>query len=405
MTIALLALAVLATGTARAVVSDDSGDRQAVPAVQAVQAVPAVSSRAATAPATPAQLAPTSSTPRPSPTPRTRAQVITDLRQFTVAERGLRFRRPVAVRLLPAGTFDRALVAAGRTRAPSDRVRRDPAYRARRATLVALGIARSRAEVDDYYAGAGRYRRSRAFYDARNNTLLVRGGVLSPAVQQAIVHELTHALQHQHFGRQSPNSLEATRALKALVEGDAIRVAQAWLLAQSPRIQRVAARENQLYGDAAGSPDALSIYDSYADLAGPALVARLLSRGGQPALDRAFRAPPTTTEQVLEPTLRAAGLVPVPERPPGSRVLETGVLGELGLAILLQEYPLSPKVAKTWRGDRYVTYTIGGRICTRVLVRTSSKAQQRALLRAAARVVDNVAPAGQAGVSLRRCDR
>src|SRR5205823_11061795 len=42
------------------------------------------------------------------------------------------------------------------------------------------------------------------FYDPKTKDLVVRGAELTPYVREVIVHELTHAVQDQHFGIDRP---------------------------------------------------------------------------------------------------------------------------------------------------------------------------------------------------------
>jgi uncharacterized protein YjaZ len=63
----------------------------------------------------------------------------------------------------------------------------------------------------------------------------VRGTELTPSVESTLVHELTHALQFQHFdlGKhheelEEADDSAASSAYTALVEGDARRIQAAW---------------------------------------------------------------------------------------------------------------------------------------------------------------------------------
>ncbi|MDQ3896655.1 MAG: hypothetical protein M3326_05280 [Actinomycetota bacterium] len=86
--------------------------------------------------------------------------------------------------------------------------------------------------------------------------------------------------------------------------------------------------------------------------AGPDVVRALVERGGNAAVDEAFRTRPTTSEQVLHP----------------DRFLQA----RLGLRVVLGE-TLAPgtaaRAADGWDGDHYVTWSARGMTCVRVNVR------------------------------------
>lgn len=388
--IGLLCAGVVVAGTLQAVRSDEHDAPTAAP----------------TPTATPTPSPSPTPTPTPSPTPAPRpttpAGIYTALATFTAQERGLSFREPVLPSYLTPQAFDARAIRIGR--APARSVRKDGAYNARVSTLFDLRLLRKRPEADAYYAAAGKNTRLRVAYDPGTGRLLVRGSRLTPFVQQSIVAELTRVLQSQRLPHRPATDPEAGRAYQALSDGDAARVARAWYEAQPAAVRSAVDREASLfYGDVEGSPDALSIYDSYPALAGPLMVAKLLALGGQQRLDAAFRTPPTTTAQVRDPRLTAPPAVGAPALPRGARRLEVGVLGELGLAIMLQEYPIAPSAAKGWRGDRYLTYAVGRHTCTLLYVRTSSRAQQAALVAAGRRIVSAVRPVRSTSVAMRGC--
>ena len=73
------------------------------------------------------------------------------------------------------------------------------------------------------------------YYDYESERIRIRGKKLTPTVQSTLVHELTHALQDQHFDLEKRTAkLEkaddsaASSAFDSLVEGDASRIETAW---------------------------------------------------------------------------------------------------------------------------------------------------------------------------------
>ena len=288
------------------------------------------------------------------------------------AVRGLRFKEDARVTLLDDAAFRQRLreqSAAGRD---LDELRRAEHV------LGALRLIPADLHLEkavDTLLGAG----VTGFYDETTQELVVRGtSPSSPAVRATLVHELTHALQDQHFdldtGRYDDAEDESALGYSAVVEGDASRVEQAYLSTLSQDEQSQAAQEQLAQVEGLEElPPALLQAAALPYLEGPALVRALLEAGGQARLDAAFASPPATSEQVLHPErfLAGEGAKPVPAPQPEGEVVDSGVLGESTLGQLLADAddPLSgegEQAAEGWGGDRYVAYRKGSRRCVRV---------------------------------------
>ena len=302
---------------------------------------------------------------------------IEELKAFVESVRGLRFLEPVDVAVLDDEAFRRSLAGGGEPTEESD-------------AEVAIGVLRALGLLEG--AGdlgpAGELDASTVagFYDTETRQLVVRGTRLTPFVRQVLVHELTHALDDQHFDLE-PDVVddEAALAFEALVEGNAV-VVESRYLASLTQDEREAARaeEDATFGGAgAGAGEVPAILAElgvfpYRD--GPPLVVALLEAGGRARLDAAFRVPPTTTAEVLHPERfidgpRRAAVGPV--RADG-RVVDEGVLGELVLRLVLAETLSEDGAARAaagWAGDRYVAWTSGRRTCIRATVALDSPAE------------------------------
>src|SRR5690606_10830507 len=104
---------------------------------------------------------------------------------------------------------------------------------------------------------------------------------------------------------------------------------------------------------------------------GEVLVEQILEQGDQPALDDRFRAPPSTSEQVLDAQKLFAGeaAVPVETPPADAQATDDGMFGALMLRLLLQQYYGGGRVNRTtegWGGDRYVVWQQGDDYCIRI---------------------------------------
>jgi len=214
-----------------------------------------------------------------------------------------------------------------------------------------------------------------AVYDFESRSIYLvadhAGGELGADARLVVAHELTHALQDQHFNLKrvlpsDPENSDAAAAARALVEGDAMLTMRIW------GRQFLRPNEKRALGDDAMAAD--PVLDSAPPLvrgellfpydAGWVFAQLLYQDGGYAALDRAFARPPRSTEQILHPEKYAAGEAPIRvEMPPLERGLggswvtrRTDVFGELVLRLLLEPdvgWPTAEAAAAGWGGDAY----------------------------------------------------
>ncbi|MBW2457787.1 MAG: hypothetical protein JRI68_25000, partial [Deltaproteobacteria bacterium] len=186
-----------------------------------------------------------------------------------------------------------------------------------------------------------------------------------------VVHELAHALQHEHFGSLEPAvfSEDSWLASRALVEGDARLISMLYISEQDgyPKgrvLHMLASRTflGEIVDDPLSAlPPAVGARLSFEYWEGAAFVATLVRTGGMKLLDRAFAQPPSTTEQVLHPAKYLAGeqgveLAP-PKVPRGYRSLGSGTRGELLIRLMAERCLSADKaqaVAAGWGGDAFV---------------------------------------------------
>ena len=134
---------------------------------------------------------------------------------------------------------------------------------------------------------------------------------LDPYARIILAHELTHAVTDQHHDLTRADRLAAAggredelAAYTGLVEGDATLLMQRYLAERlTPQEQADAAlavaRDGTPMRDAAPAAVRESMLFPYQE--GLRFVQTLYQRGGWAAVDRAYRDPPTTTEQLLHP--------------------------------------------------------------------------------------------------------
>jgi len=229
---------------------------------------------------------------------------------------------------------------------------------------------------------------------------------LDPYARVVLAHELTHAVTDQHYDLRRADKLSTAHAddrataYTGLVEGDATVMMQlyrdqALSPAEQAQADRVGAAQATPKLDAA--PPALreSLLFPYA--AGAAFVRALYQRGGWGAVDRAYRDPPASTEQLLHPEKYLDGrdqpqAVPEPDLRgalgqgwrPGTR----SEWGEFDTRLLLEgQLPVTTaeRAAAGWDGGGLRTFERGGR--TAVVLRTvwDSPAEAREYCTAMAR--------------------
>ena len=325
---------------------------------------------------------------RPSPYPENWDRRVAPLVGFVEETRGLEFEHPVSVDFLDEDEFRKELVVGGEE---------DHAHRvydglspeeydelARYAgTLQALGLLQG--DIDTLLTAFSDLNTAGilAYYDDRSERIVVKGEELNAAVRVTVAHELTHALDDQHFDLGSlyelaDSDVEA-EAARALIEGNAVRVENEYVDQLTPAeldeyillsTQDVAEFQSRLSPPV---PEILQVSSAAPYRLGRVFV-QSLERTGAGVVDEAFKLPPVTDEHIIEPGTFLDGDEPTPISSPE---LEPGVaptgrsrsLGALGWYYVLASR-LDPGVAmeaiEGWGGDRLVNYQRGDTDCVAV---------------------------------------
>ena len=226
------------------------------------------------------------------------------------------------------------------------------------------------------------------FYEPSEETFYVVETFSEPGILRVIlVHELTHALDDQMFGIDTTlapllkTNSDAAVAFHAVVEGSGTTVMNQWVV---PRIMKgeISAAEIAKAGSTAGfegMPEYIWLPLMHSYLQGAAFLARTDSvmagaMAKPPAgdIDRAFKSPPRSTEQVLHPekywdedSLDEPHLIKLDTAAlaEGWSLLKEDTLGEVNLGLFTrapserQEFSALPDftndAAAGWGGDRY----------------------------------------------------
>ena len=143
-----------------------------------------------------------------------------------------------------------------------------------------------------------------AFYDPDSKAVYVRGtGAFTIETRVTLAHELTHVLQDQYFDlpklqKQAADSKTGSSdAFTALVEGDAVRVQNLYLAAQSrggPQGLRPAVRPGLASRGSARTKDIPAVVGTLFGapyIFGPQIVGVLKTTGGNAAINAALTGP------------------------------------------------------------------------------------------------------------------
>jgi hypothetical protein len=212
------------------------------------------------------------------------------------------------------------------------------------------------------------------FYNSQNEELVYTGDADLDRVEHFVLaHELTHAIDDQHFDLDTLDNMvaacedEAFEAALGVVEGSANHFATQVLL----RFPVASAGEVPSGGDTSRVPPLILELQAYPYTVGQRFVDALADEGGTEAIDRALRTPPRTTEQVLHPSKYPDDVpeqVDVPDFAPtfgeGWRDLDVMEVGELWLRALLHlsselDDARAEAAAAGWDGGIYRAWTNG----------------------------------------------
>jgi hypothetical protein len=213
------------------------------------------------------------------------------------------------------------------------------------------------------------------FYDSQNEELVYTGDAdLDRLEHFVLAHELTHAIDDQHFDLDRLDELvmrcadESFQAALGAVEGSANHFATQVL------IRFPVAATGSVPDDASTErvpPLMLEIF-AYPYTAGQLFADALADEGGPAAVNRALRRFPTTTEQVLHPSKypdEVAERVDVPDLAPtfGPRWRDHDVMvvGEVWLKALLNlrlDEPTAADAAVGWGGATYRAWSDGEQV-------------------------------------------
>ena len=217
-------------------------------------------------------------------------------------------------------------------------------------------------------------------YDPKTQEFYIADWSLLSEQRMVMAHELTHALEDQHFQIEAwlkaarPNE-DAELARDAVLEGSAMVAMIDYLMFGTGRTLKDLPEfdPSMLIGDLGSTPTLQKAPPFIKDalifpyLGGLTFSAAILRDTGWSGLAGLFERPPVSTQQILHPALYRAGkdpqrvTLPSIEKLLGSgwSKLDENVMGEFGWKEVLKQF-LDDTRAKTlaaaWDGDRYALY-------------------------------------------------
>jgi hypothetical protein len=204
----------------------------------------------------------------------------------------------------------------------------------------------------------------------------------SPPGDQRMVmaHELTHALEDQHFhieawSRAARPNEDAELARDAVLEGSAMAAMVDYLMLGTGRSLKDLPEfdPSMLLGELESTPTLKSAPPFLRDalifpyISGLNFSAAILRNSGWPMLSGVFEKPPVSTQQIFHPGLYKSGKVPSTVSLPSFEKmlgkdwakLDENILGEFGWKEVLKQFlddDRAKALAAAWDGDRYATY-------------------------------------------------
>ncbi len=241
--------------------------------------------------------------------------------------------------------------------------------------LKKLGLAPANFDLKSYYVSMLGEQLA-GYYDTKTKKFYTTEHVNRLQLETIMAHELTHALQDQHFDltrleKWPKHDSDAKMAISALVEGDATFTMARYAVNNPLRALGLLASSLSPANSSpilTSGPNALKEGLTFPYVQGMNFARALYSHGGWAAVSGAFKRFPQSSEQILHPEKYLAREAPLKLRTPdlspslgkGWRRLDYDVNGEFGLALILKEFVASPtqvaNAAAGWAGDQYAVY-------------------------------------------------
>jgi hypothetical protein len=237
---------------------------------------------------------------------------------------------------------------------------------------------------------------------------------LGPAMDQMVLaHELTHALQDQHFGIEKmlnriKDNDDQTLALKCVAEGDATLAGFGAVAGglESANVRSLVSGLDALPETYAAQEHSIPLAVTFPMLfqysGGARFVAEAWRRGGWTAVNQLYRDPPRSSQQIMQPELyfdhpspplriELGGYQPLLR---GWNKVDDDTYGELLLKLILRRNlpPHAPAFAALprWAGDRIITLKKGEQLTLLWLIAFRDEVAAHEFADAYSRILDHL---------------
>lgn len=294
--------------------------------------------------------------------------------EFVERERGYEFKHPVPVEFLTGEAYSKAIGNDGKqTEAQRELYQKELRFwRSLGAIEGDLDLGGEHARSVDTQSGG--------FYDVRRQRIVLKDSdSLSALVKRSLVHELTHALQFQHFEDdiRSARSADQSFALSALIEGDANRMEEAYWRSLTREAQddalRAATDDSRTEDEESSVPSLLQVLFSAKYQVGAAF--QHFMKQSNAGFDLSFRRMPRSSEQVLDPIAYLLDdrpkAVNAPSIPKGATRIgkRAQSFGAFSWFVTLAPHVGGTdawKAVAGWGGDSITLYRLDDRQCARM---------------------------------------
>lgn len=214
------------------------------------------------------------------------------------------------------------------------------------------------------------------YYDPKAQQFYLADWIELEGQKPVMAHELTHALQDQHFNlrrfeKWPKGDSDAELAAHALIEGDAT-LTMTLYMAKNPLVAlafiRSLGASNTASQQFKQAPRAIRDSLVFPYEQGSQWATSIFKQGGWKSLSQAYTKLPLSSEQILHPekyvTYETPIKVALPELRgllgPGWKKIDYDVNGEWSFYLILDQFLNAPaesrRAAAGWAGDRYVLY-------------------------------------------------
>jgi hypothetical protein len=319
-------------------------------------------------------------TPTTAPTPAKWDPRIEPIAHEVEKLRKLDFEHPVAVEFLSDAAFEkRVSVDKGKLSASEKRSAERSQSQLRAVGLIGPDVDLIDATSELQKSGV------LAYYANSTKRITVKGkNVRDVATRVTLAHELTHALQDQHFDltalQRKATKTHSGTVLRTIIEGDAVRIQDDYVDTLSKEQQQAYADDSargasdaQAQATDAGVPESLTVLSEAPYDLGPIMLGAVLAEKKEAGIDGLFRDPPTSDLAYLTPSTLLDGTkvdaLPTPKLRAGEK--RSGPPDSFGAFALYQvlasriDPATALSVADGWGGDAMITFTRDGTTCLR----------------------------------------